>query len=78
MNNEINVFYVVAMHWWFIWCQIFVFFSVVEYAVAISWVHFVNEKKALKAAPAVSIHLNEFNLQIQFSISKFKCRTKRE
>ena len=51
-NNDINVAYVVAVHWWGIWCQVFVFLALIEYAVAISWVHFINDKKAFKAKQA--------------------------
>ncbi|XP_054160474.1 glycine receptor subunit alpha-2-like [Oppia nitens] len=50
LNNEINVSYVVAIHWWMIWCQIFVFLALFEYALAISWAHFINDKKAFKTA----------------------------
>ncbi|CAG2121762.1 unnamed protein product [Medioppia subpectinata] len=32
-----------------IWCQVFVFLALIEYAMAISWAHFINEKKALQA-----------------------------
>ncbi len=53
LNNDINVSYVVAIHWWMMCCQFFVFMALVEYATAISWAHFINEKKALRAAVQV-------------------------
>lgn len=51
LNNDIGVEYVVAIHWWMIWCQVFVFLALCEYALAISWAHFTNEKKAFKSGP---------------------------
>lgn len=55
MNNDIGVEYVVNIHWWMIWCQAFVFLALIEYAVAISWAYFINDKKALRAKqPSVS------------------------
>lgn len=45
INADINVNYIVTINWWMIWCQVFVFLSLVEYAMAISWAHFANDKK---------------------------------
>ncbi len=60
LNNDINVSYVVAIHWWMMCCQFFVFMALVEYATAISWAHFINEKKALRAAVQVIHSLYSF------------------
>ncbi|XP_054166062.1 glycine receptor subunit alpha-2-like [Oppia nitens] len=46
VNSEINVSYVVALHWWMTVCIFFVFMSLIEFAVAISWVWMINDKKA--------------------------------
>ncbi|XP_054161868.1 glycine receptor subunit alpha-2-like [Oppia nitens] len=50
LNNEMNVSYVMSIHWWMIWCQIFVFLYLFENALAISWAYFINDKKSSKTA----------------------------
>lgn len=44
-NNDIQVNYVTAFHWWMMWIQGFVYLVMVEYAVAIAWAHFIMDKK---------------------------------
>jgi hypothetical protein len=50
INNDVNVYYVCALHWWMMFCTLFAFACLIEYAVAISWGHFTNDKKAAHAA----------------------------
>lgn len=45
INAEIKVSYVVAVHIWMIFSIIFVFLSLVEYALAIVYHHRIDEKK---------------------------------
>ncbi len=49
INSEINVSYVVALHWWMTICIFFVFMSLIEFAVAISWAWRANDRKAARA-----------------------------
>ncbi|CAG2120765.1 unnamed protein product, partial [Medioppia subpectinata] len=49
VNSEINVSYVVALHWWMSVCIFFVFMSLIEFAVAISWAWMASDRKALRA-----------------------------
>lgn len=45
INNEAGVNYVMAIHWWFIMIEAFIFLEIIEYALAIAWAHFVVDKK---------------------------------
>lgn len=47
VNSEINVSYVVAIHWWIIFSIFFVFMSLVEYALTIVHCHVIDENKTL-------------------------------
>ena len=66
MNSEINVSYVVALHWWMTLCIFFVFMSLIEFAVAISWAFRTNDRKALRATQVclslISILLTIFEI----------------
>lgn len=45
VNSEINVSYVVAIHWWMALCLFYVFMGLIEFAVAISWAWLANDRK---------------------------------
>lgn len=45
VNNDIDVNYVTSYHWWMMWIHGIIYLEIVEYAVAMSWAHFVVDKK---------------------------------
>ncbi|KAH9389403.1 hypothetical protein TYRP_023349, partial [Tyrophagus putrescentiae] len=44
-NTSPGVYYVTSMHWYLMWLQGIVYLGIVEYAVAISYAHFIADKK---------------------------------
>jgi hypothetical protein len=66
INSEINVSYVVALHWWMTVCIFFVFMSLIEFAVAISWAWRANDRKAARATQVLLLT----NSQQQFFLTE--------
>lgn len=53
--NEVPAHSVVSFYWWF-WCiQCLMYFTLVEYALALAWVQFVIEKKLSRSEKRVSM-----------------------
>ncbi|KAI1298773.1 Glutamate-gated chloride channel alpha [Halotydeus destructor] len=47
--NDIGISYIVGLHIWMAFCELFAFLSILEYAFAIQWAHNVADKKAAAA-----------------------------
>lgn len=45
INNEIKVGYTTLFHWWMMCLHLIIYFEIVEYALALSWAHFIMDKK---------------------------------
>lgn len=48
--NEVPSDDVVSLYWWLWGCQLFVYMCLAEFAFALAWVQFINDKKAARAA----------------------------
>ncbi len=61
-SSEVNVSYVIAMNVWMIMCITFVFFGLIEYAIAIAYAEsrerlIVEKKNKVKPNPEVYIEI---------------------
>ena len=45
INNDIGVYYVVSFHWWMMFLQALIYLEICEFALAIAWANFINDKK---------------------------------
>ncbi|KAI1278007.1 Serine/threonine-protein kinase 10 [Halotydeus destructor] len=55
INSDINVSYVVALHIWMMFCILFVFAGLIEYAVAIIYVNSVEDLKEGNKMPSSAV-----------------------
>ncbi|RWS20419.1 glutamate-gated chloride channel-like protein, partial [Leptotrombidium deliense] len=72
VNTDINVSYVVALHIWMMFQDLFVFLCLIEYAVAIAFVWYVEDTKAIAAA---NVCLNHVHKKVD---SKLRCRQQQQ
>ncbi|KPM11552.1 hypothetical protein QR98_0101250, partial [Sarcoptes scabiei] len=52
--EEVTSGSIVALYWWLWMAQLFIFFTLVEYALAISWYQFVREKRLALETRSIS------------------------
>ncbi len=61
INNDVQVSYVVALNYWMMACNVFIFCALVEYAIAISYAFNISDMEELRAKSDVNSYLKFSN-----------------
>ncbi len=61
INNDVQVSYVVALNYWMMACNVFVFCTLIEYTVAISYALNISDMEELRVKSDVNSYLKFSN-----------------
>ncbi len=56
VNNDAQVSYITALNYWMIACNVIVFLTLIEYAVAISWAYNISEMETIRLKSEVEVY----------------------